>query len=155
MDNTTKTQNESSSKILLSLIFINTLVIICILGFFGYKLNKSDYQLGYTSTQKINNNVITEMVIPESPFSDLPDFLEGVSKDYVLSDTEVKQLLNNQIFSKYKNDPRLKLLIENAKKDSILKYDEYQSIISTLKTIYEDDNYQSSIQKSKKWVNDL
>lgn len=100
-------------------------------------------------------NLASDNDINSSPLNGLPGFLKGVSPDYVLNPEEVQQILNNKAYQKYKDDPRLKPIVINAKKDSILTYAEYEKIENKLLDIYYSDKQLKDTENSKKFVNQL
>lgn len=93
--------------------------------------------------------------VPESPLEGLPVFLSGIRPDYVLSPDEVQQLLNNKTYQKYKEDSRLKPILEEAKKDSVLSISEYQRIEKQLENIYFEDKRLNDKENAKKFVDQL
>ncbi|MBF4453965.1 hypothetical protein IRT38_00855 (plasmid) [Acinetobacter sp. SK-43] len=93
--------------------------------------------------------------VPESPLSGLPMFFSGIRPDYVLNPEEVQQLLNNNAYQKYKEDPRLKPILEEAKKDSVLSIGEYQKIEAQLEKMYFEDKRLSDKENAKQFVDQL
>lgn len=90
-----------------------------------------------------------------SPLEGLPVFLTGIRPDYVLSSSEVQQLLNNKTYQKYKDDSRLKSILQEAKKDSVLSIDEYQKIEKQLENIYYEDKKKADLEDAKQFVDQL
>ncbi|MPS92894.1 hypothetical protein [Comamonas sp.] len=91
----------------------------------------------------------------EVPLEGLPLFFSGIRPDYVLNQEEVQKLLNNKTYQKYKEDPRLKPILEEAKKDSVLSIGEYQKIEAQLLNIYYDDKRVKDKENAKQFVDQL
>lgn len=104
---------------------------------------------------QVTLNLASDNDVNSSPLNGLPGFLIGVSPDYVLNAEEVQQILNNKAYQKYKDDPRLKPIVINAKKDSILTYAEYEKIENKLLDIYYSDKQLKDTENSKKFVDQL